>query len=49
MKVFILEKKKKISYYQDKYYSRRKEKKSMRKSEPKILNKNKSTKYIIKK
>jgi len=42
-------KKKKIVYFQDKYYSRRKEKKSMRKSEPKILNKNKSTKYIIKK
>ena len=42
-------KKKKIVYFQDKYYSRRKEKKSMRKSESKILNKNKSTKYIIKK
>ena len=42
-------KKKKISYYQDKYYSRRKEKKNMRKSLPKKLSKNKSNKYIIKK
>jgi len=42
-------KKKKIVYFQDKYYSRRKEKKSMRKSEPKMSGENKSTKYIIKK
>ena len=42
-------KKKKISYYRDKYYSRKKEKKNNRKSLPKKLSKNKSNKYIIKK
>ena len=42
-------KKKKISYYRDKYYSRKKEKKNNRKSLPKKLSKNKSNKYITNK
>ena len=42
-------KKTKIFYFQDKYYSRKKEKKNARKSLPKNIDKNKLNKYIIKK